>query len=67
MALLEINAAKDELMDIASDLEAIDYTLPTEPADDASQDEWRDWALTLAGVIEDAEKATTKAAAAILN
>ena len=67
MALNEINAAKDELMDIASDLEAIDYTLPTEPADDGSQDEWREWALTLAGIIEEAEKVTSKAATAILN
>lgn len=67
MALHEINAARDELMDIASDLEVIDYTIPTEPADDASQDDWRDFALDLINVIEAAEKVTTKAASAILN
>jgi hypothetical protein len=67
MALLEINAAKDELMDVASELEAIDYELPDEPSDNASQDEWRDWALHLCLVIERAERVTVKAAAAILN
>lgn len=67
MAIHELNAARDEPMDIASDLEGINYVTSTEPADNASQEAWRDYALEVLGLLIDAEKVTDKAAREILN
>jgi hypothetical protein len=61
MALHEITQARDELLGIADDLESIDFAFPTEPSDEASQEDWRDYALDLNLRLSYAEKAVEKA------
>jgi hypothetical protein len=61
MALHEIDQARHELIGIVDDLENIDFDIPTEPSDNASQEDWRDYALDLNFKLADAEKAVEKA------
>ena len=53
--LSESEEAKDAL-------ERIDYDFPTEPRDDAGADEWREYGLSVADKLAEAQKATDKAA-----
>lgn len=52
---------KDEIEEAKSALERIDYDFPTEPRDDADADEWREYGLSVADKLAEAEKATDKA------
>jgi hypothetical protein len=56
MAIRSIEIAKEEINDAISSLNEISFDPPShEPSDDASSDEWRDFALEAIGVLEDVE------------
>lgn len=57
----DMAAAKEAVNDIAIDLFQIDFSLPVEPRDDASSEDWRDYGLEVADKLADAEKAVEKA------
>lgn len=63
MALREIKTALEEVGEAANDLLDIDFNTGTEPSDSADADTWREYALGLLAIIEDAEKKTQSAAA----
>lgn len=52
---------KESLNDVAATLLWIDFNFPTEPRDDASAEDWRDYGLEVADKLADAEKAVEKA------
>lgn len=53
---------KDEIEEAKDALERIDYDFPVEPSDNASADEWREYALSVADKLAEAQKVTDKAA-----
>ena len=65
MAIRDMNEMIDQMVDIADALDRIDFDMPPEPSDDADADDWREYGLTVADKLADAEKAVSKASNAI--
>ena len=61
MAMKELDAAREQISDAATDLEMIDFEIPVEPSDYAEADSWREFALLVADKLADAERAVGKA------
>jgi len=61
MALRELDLAMNEISSVVDDLNGIDYSTPTEPADSGSQEEWREYGLTVLELLIEAERVTDQA------
>lgn len=57
----DMDATKEAVNDVAVDLFQIDFNFPTQPHDDASSEDWRDYGLEVADKLAEAEKVVEKA------
>ncbi|WP_395175480.1 hypothetical protein [Roseibium alexandrii] len=65
MSIKELNGIVEALSDAAAEFQSFDFDIPTEPRDDASADEWREFGLEVADKLADAEKLVARAVDAI--